>query len=173
MLAGLASENWIGLPDGLPESSRYFEVSRENGRIVLTPVCLTDPETARDWAPELVKTAYSWLEQAQREFEAERDLAEGRCLWEAVRAAITAAGVTKGAPVDRDQEMFDFIVGLDREDGDNHKHLVKFGVAQSLRDQVSGPDPRGATWDSLDFDTARRAAKELVDYLAGLVTTGK
>ena len=75
--------------------------------------------------------------------------------------------------MDSDREMFDFIVRLDREDGDNHKHLVKFGVAQSLRDQVSGPDPRGVAWDELDFDTARRAAKDLVDYLAGIVATGK
>ena len=84
MLANLTEDNQIALQPvvaALTPGARYFEVASEDGRIVLTPVCLNDPEAAVDWAPELIKAAQSWLAQAHREFEAERDLAEGRCLW--------------------------------------------------------------------------------------------
>ena len=49
---------WIGLPDG----GRYFEVSLEDGRIVLTPLRLGDSEQAREWTAELLRIAEAWLE---------------------------------------------------------------------------------------------------------------
>ena len=82
MLACLASENWVGLPEGLPEGGRYFEVSLEDGRVVLTPLRLADGEQGREWTAELLRMAREWQERADREFEAERDLAAGRCLWD-------------------------------------------------------------------------------------------
>ena len=177
MLACLASENWIGLPEGLPEGGRYFEVSLEDGRIVLTPLRLADADGGREWTAELLRMAQEWLERADREFEAERDLVASRYLWEAVRAAITAVGVKRGIPVDNDDEMFDFVRQIDREDGGNHNHMLRFGVAQSLRDRINrvGGSWCGCdadSWDDSDFEMGRRAAKGMVDYLTGLVAAG-
>ena len=172
MLACLASENWIGLPERLPEGGRYFEVSLEDGRVVLTPLRLADGEQGREWTAELLRMAQEWLARADREFEAERDLVAGRCLWEAVRAAVTAVGVKRGTPVDNEEEMFAFVVQLDKEDGGGYKHLVRFGVAQSLRDQANGRVSRCGcdvdVWDESEFESGRRAIKALVDYLSGL-----
>ena len=90
MLASLTQDNWIALHEAvasaLPEG-RYFDVSIENGRIVLTPVPLSDGAPAHERLPELVQTAQSWLAAADREFDAERDLAAAR----GVRAAAGAA----------------------------------------------------------------------------------
>ena len=171
MLAGLASENWIGLPDGLPESSRYFEVSRENGRIVLTPVCLSDAETARDWVPALLETAHRWSEQGDREFDAERDLAAARCLWEAVRAAVTAVSVKRGTRVETDADMFAFVAALDKENDLNHTLLTEFGVARLLKRNAEEIDNYCENrWDSFEFDTGRLAVRRLIERLTEMVS---
>ena len=174
MLASLTQDNWIALHEAvasaMPEG-RYFDVSIEDGRIVLTPVPLSDAEIAHERLPELVQTARNWLAAADREFDAERDLAAARCLWEAVRAAVTAVSVKRGNPIETDADMFALVVALDKEDGGDYKHLVRFGVAQSLNDQINEPGPRCSTRDDFDFEVARRATKGLVDYLTGLSTT--
>lgn len=171
MLACLASENWIGLPDGLPESSQYFEVSRENGRIVLTPVCLADGEAAHEWLPELVQTARHWLVAADREFDAERDLAAARCLWEAVRAAVTAVSVKRGATVETDADMFAFVAALDKEVGLNHTLSTEFGVARILKRNAEEIDNYCENrWDGFEFDTGHLAVKRLIERLTEMVS---
>lgn len=171
MLACLASENWIGLPDGLWESSQYFEVSRENGRIVLTPVCLADGEAAHEWPPELVQTAWHWLAAADREFDAERDLSAARCLWEAVRAAVTAVSVKRGTLVKTDADMFAFVAALDEADGFNHTLLTEFGVARLLKRNAEEIDNYCENqWDGFEFDTGSRAVKGLIERLTEMVS---
>lgn len=171
MLACLASENWIGLPEGLPDVGRYFEVSLEDGRIVLTPLDLGDSEQAREWTAELLRMAQAWLERADREFDSERDLVASRYLWEAVRAAITAVGVKRGIPVDNDDEMFDFVRRLDKECCLHHVLLTEFGMAQLFKRNTEEIDNYGdSQWDSSDFDTGRPAVKRLIERLASMVS---
>ena len=173
MLANLTEDNQIALLPAvaaLVPGARYFEVASEDGRIVLTPVCLSDPEMAKDWAPELVKAAYSWLERADREFEAERDLVASRYLWEAVRAAITAAGVKRGSTVETDAEMFAFVATLDKEHGLNHVLLTEFGMARLFKRNAEEIDNYcDSQWDSSDFDAGRPAVKRLIERLASTI----
>ena len=174
MLANLTEDNQIALQSAVSElapGARYFEVASEDGRIVLTPVSLSDEAAAGAWAPELVKTAYAWLERADREFEAERDLVAGRCLWEAVRAAVTAAGVKRGMSVENDSEMFALVSVLDIEHGPNHTILAEFGVAKTLKRNTEEIDNYDCgQWDSFEFDTGCRAVKGLVERLAEMVS---
>ena len=171
MLACLASENWIGLPEGLPDDGRYFEVSVEDGRIVLTPLHLGDSEQAREWTAELLRMAQAWLERADREFDSERDLAASRYLWEAVRAAITAVGVKRGIPVDSDDEMFDLVRRLDKESGLHHVLLTEFGMAQLFKRNTEEIDNYSdSQWDSSDFDTGRPAVKRLIERLTSMAS---
>ena len=173
MLANLTEDNQIALQQAatLLPGVRYFEVSNEEGRIVLTPLPLSDAEVAPAWAPELAKTAYAWLERADREFEAERDLVAGRCLWEAVRAAVTAVAVKRGIAVETDAEMFDFVRQLDKESGVHHVLLTEFGMAQLFKRNTEEIDNYSERqWDSSDFDTGRPAVKRLIERLTGMVS---
>ena len=173
MLANLTQGSWIALHQAaasvLPEG-RYFDVSNEDGRIVLTPVCLADTEAAREWAPAFVETAHRWLAEADREFAAERDLVASRCLWEAVRAAITAVSVKRGAPVDSDRDIAALVTALDQEHGLNHTLLTEFSVARLFKRNAEEIDNyRDVPWDSVEFDTGRPSVKRLVTYLTELV----
>ena len=167
MLACLASENWIGLPEGLPEGGRYFEVSLEDGRVVLTPLRLADGERGREWTAELLRMSQEWLARADREFEAERDLVAGRCLWEAVRAAVTAVSVKRGAPVETDDEMHDLMVALDKESAEpRFTFMSEFGVARLIKRNVEEIDNYDCgQWDGFEFDTGRPAVKRLIGRL--------
>ena len=174
MLANLTEDNQIALQQTVAELSpgaRYFEVSSEDGRIVLTPVRLDDFEDAPAWVPELVKTAYSWLARADREFDAERDLVASRCLWEAVRAAITAVSVKRGAPVDSDRDMAALVTALDQEYGPDYTLLTEFGVARLFKRNAEEIDNYSdRRWDSCEFDTGRTAVKRLVERLAAIAS---
>ena len=169
MLASLTQDNWIALDEtlalGLPEG-RYFDVSIQDGRVVLTPVRLSDREVAREWAPELVQTGRSWLAAAEREFEAERDLAGSRCLWEAVRAAIAAVGIERGLPDETDSDMLSLVKALDEEAGDRYLQSGRFSVAQSFRLAAAGE----LHWEDYEFDAGRRIVKRLFDTLTALAT---
>ena len=174
MLASLTQDNWIALHEAvasaLPEG-RYFDVSIEDGRIVLTPVPLSDGEVAHERLPELVQTAWNWLAAADREFDAERELAAARCLWEAVRAAVTAVSVKRGTPVETDADMFAFMAALDKEDGLNHTLLTEFGVARLLKRNAEEIDNYcEGRWDGFEFDTGRRAVKRLIERLTEMVS---
>ena len=178
MLASLTQDNWIALNEtlalGLPEG-RYFDVSIQDGRVVLTPVRLSDREVAREWVPELVQTGRSWLAAAEREFEAERDLVASRYLWEAVRAAVTAVGVKQGTSVETDAELFALVAALDKEYGLNHVLLTEFGVARLFKRNAEEIDNyRDSAWDGFEFETGRPAVKRLIARLAemALAETG-
>ena len=178
MLANRTEDNQIALPPAvatLAPGARYFKVSCEDGRIVLTPVRLGDAEDARTWAPELVKTARGWLAQADREFEAERDLVASRYLWEAVRAAVTAVGVKQGTAVDTDAELFALVAALDKAHGPGHTLLTEFGVARLFKRNAEEIDNYGDSQrDGFEFDTGRPAVKWLITRLAemALAETG-
>ena len=167
MLACLASENWIGLSEGLPNGGRYFEVSLEDGRIVLTPLRLADAEQGREWTAELARMAQEWLKRADQEFDAERDLVAGRCLWEGVRAAVTAVSVKRGTLVETGDEMHALMVALDKESAEpNFTFMAEFGVARVLRRNVEEIDNYDSgQWDGFEFDTARPAVKRLIGRL--------
>ena len=69
MLAKLTSKNQITLPKAAVSSvdpAEYFEVTVENGRIVLTPVRVQQAQTVRDKLEQLgitdqdVKDAVAW-----------------------------------------------------------------------------------------------------------------
>ena len=174
MLASLTQDNWIApheaVASALPEG-RYFDVSIENGRIVLTPVPLSDGAVAHEQLPELIQTAQSWLAAADREFDAERDLAAARCLWEAVRAAVTAVSVKRGTPVETDADMFAFVAALDKEDRLNHALLTEFGVARLFKRNAEEIDNYSeGRWDGSEFDTGRPAVKRLIEHLAAMAS---
>ena len=174
MLANLTQDNWIALHQAaasvLPEG-RYFDVSSEDGRIVLTPVCLADTEAAREWVPAFVETAHRWLAEADREFDDERDLVASRCLWEAVRAAITAVSVKRGAPVETDLDMAALVTALDQEYGPDYTLLTEFGVARLFKRNAEEIDNyRDGPWDACEFDTGRPAVKRLVERLAAIAS---
>lgn len=174
MLASLTQDNWIALHEAVTSPlpvGRYFDVSIEDGRIVLTPVPLSDEEVAHERLPELVQTARSWLAAADREFDAERDLAAARCLWEAVRAAVTAMSIKRGTTLDTDADMFAFVAALDKEDGPNHTLLTEFGVARLLKRNAEEIDNYCQDrWDGFEFDTGRPAVKRLIERLAEMVS---
>lgn len=74
MLAKLTSKNQLTLPKALLSTFRgteYFDVTQENGRLVLTPVRLTRANAVREKLAELglsetdVADAVSWARQAQ------------------------------------------------------------------------------------------------------------
>ena len=74
MLAKLTSKNQLTLPEALLSAFRgteYFDVTEENGRLVLTPVRLTHANAVREKLAELglsetdVAKAVSWARQAQ------------------------------------------------------------------------------------------------------------
>ena len=59
MLAKLTSKNQLTLPKALVaqmDAAEYFEVSVENGRIVLTPVRVQRAQAVRDKLGQLVNT---------------------------------------------------------------------------------------------------------------------
>ncbi len=175
MLASLTQDNWIALHEAvasaLPEG-RYFDVSIEDGRIVLTPVPLSNGEVAHERLVELVQTARNWLATADREFDAERDLAAARCLWEAVRAAVTAASIKRGTPVETDADMFELVVALDKEFGSNYTLLTEFGVARLFKRNAEEIDNYSdGRWDGLEFDTGRPAVKRLIERLTAMAST--
>ena len=69
MLAKLTSKNQITLPKKVIsdlEGTEYFDVSRENGRIVLTPVRLARADSVRSKLTEMgiseadISAAISW-----------------------------------------------------------------------------------------------------------------
>ena len=69
MLAKLTSKNQLTLPKALVaqmDAAEYFEVSVENGRIVLTPVCVQRAQAVRDKLGQLgiteedVDAAVAW-----------------------------------------------------------------------------------------------------------------
>lgn len=174
MLANLTEDNQIALLPAvatLAPGARYFEVSSEDGRIVLTPVRMDDVEDARAWAPELVKTARGWLAQADREFAAERDLVASRYLWEAVRAAVTAVGVKRGTAVENDAELFALVAAPDKEYGLNHALLSEFGVARLFKRNAEEIDNyRDSGWDGFEFETGRPAVNRLIERLAEMAS---
>ena len=74
MIAKLTSKNQLTLPKAVLsdfEGAEYFEVTRENGRIVLTPVRLARAGTVRSKLAELglsetdVADAVAWARQAE------------------------------------------------------------------------------------------------------------
>ena len=74
MLARLTSGNRITLPKAVIAdfpNSRYFDVTKENGRIVLSPVRLTRPDSVRAKLSELgitegdVAGAVGWARRAR------------------------------------------------------------------------------------------------------------
>jgi len=74
MLAKLTSKNQLALPKAVLsdfQGAEYFEVTGENGRIVLTPVRLTPASTVRSKLAELglsetdVAEAAAWVRQAE------------------------------------------------------------------------------------------------------------
>ena len=74
MLAKLTSKNQLTLPKALVAAfpgTEYFDVTQENGRLVLTPVRLTRANAVRAKLAELglsetdVAEAVSWARQAQ------------------------------------------------------------------------------------------------------------
>ena len=73
MLAKLTSKNQLTLPKALVDDFRgyeYFDVTKENGRIVLTPVRLNRADAVRAKFPEFgmsetdVAEAVAWARQA-------------------------------------------------------------------------------------------------------------
>ncbi|MCE2486538.1 MAG: AbrB/MazE/SpoVT family DNA-binding domain-containing protein [Desulfurellaceae bacterium] len=74
MLAKLTSKNQLTLPKALLsafQGTEYFDVTQENGRLVLTPVRLTRATAVRAKLAELglsetdVTEAVAWARQAQ------------------------------------------------------------------------------------------------------------
>ena len=74
MLTKLTSKNQLTLPKAVLsdfQGAEYFEVTEENGRIVLTPVRLTRASTVRSNLAELglsetdVADAVAWVRQAE------------------------------------------------------------------------------------------------------------
>ncbi len=74
MLAKLTAKNQLTLPKAVLsdfQGAEYFEVTGENGRIVLTPVRLTRASTVRSKLAELglsetdVAEAAAWVRQAE------------------------------------------------------------------------------------------------------------
>ena len=74
MLTKLTSKNQLTLPKAVLsdfQGAEYFEVTEENGRIVLTPVRLTRASTVRSKLAELglsetdVSDAVAWARQAE------------------------------------------------------------------------------------------------------------
>ncbi len=74
MIAKLTSKNQLTLPKAVLsdfEGAEYFEVTRENGRIVLTPVRLTRAGTVRSKLADLglseadIADAVAWARQAE------------------------------------------------------------------------------------------------------------
>ena len=74
MLAKLTSKNQLTLPKAVLsdfQGAEYFEVTGENGRIVLTPVRLTRASTVRSKLAELglsetdAAEAMAWVRQAE------------------------------------------------------------------------------------------------------------
>ena len=74
MLTKLTSKNQLTLPKAVLsdfQGAEYFEVTGENGRIVLTPVRLTPASTVRSKLAELglsetdVAEAAAWVRQAE------------------------------------------------------------------------------------------------------------
>jgi hypothetical protein len=73
MLAKLTSKNQLTLPKAVVadfQGSKYFDVTKENGRIVLTPVRLNRPDAVRAKLAELgmsetdVSEAVAWARRA-------------------------------------------------------------------------------------------------------------
>ena len=74
MLAKLTSKNQLTLPKAVAadfQGSKYFDVTNENGRIVLTPVRLTRPDAVRAKLAQLgiseadVAEAVDWARRAK------------------------------------------------------------------------------------------------------------
>ena len=172
MLAQITNNDRIALPDtvaGHLPPARFCDVSRENGRIILTPLCLTDNGAARERIPEIIATAQEWLAKSDREFDRERPLVGSRCLWEATQAALTAVGIARGCPVATEAELFQLIIALDQDAGGNgFEHTMPFGVARSFRDNADGI----LHWEDFEFDLCRPTVKRWVANLLELAASG-
>ena len=172
MLAQITNNDRIALPDAvaghLPQA-RFCDVASENGRIVLTPLCLDDGGAARERIPEIIAAAQEWLAKSDREFDRERLLVGSRCLWEAALAALTAVGITRGCPVATDAELLQLIIALDQDAGGNgFEHTMPYGVARSFRENADGI----RRWDDFEFDLCRPTVQRWVANLLELAASG-
>ena len=121
--------------------------------------------------PQYAKTPQECLEEADRLFDAGNKREGSKFVWRAVKTAIAAIAEQRGLPCRNDDDAFNLVVILNREDGNTREPIARYGISQGFREnsrevwEEDNYDLSLYYWDDLEFTVYRPIAAKFVRYL--------
>ena len=121
--------------------------------------------------PQYAKTPQECLEEADRLFDAGNKREGSKFVWQAVKTAIATIAEQRGLPCRNDDDAFNVVLILDKEEGHTREQIGKYAVSEGFREnsrevwEEDNYDISLYYWDDLEFTVYRPITAKFVRYL--------
>ena len=121
--------------------------------------------------PKHAKTPQECLAEADRLFDAGNKREGSKFVWQAVKTAIAAIAEQRGLPCRNDDDAFNIVLVLDKEEGHTREQIGKYAVSEGFREnsrevwEEDNFDISLYYWDDDEFEIYRPIVAKFVGYL--------